>query len=153
MLSFGTTTCEAKSGYGLTTDEELKQLRAIQKLQEGHAVDVVATFMGAHALPSEYKGNRDAYIRLLCEEMIPAVAEQKIAKFCDVFCETGVFNAQESRKILETGRKYGLTPKIHADEIDPIGGSVLAGELGAVSAEHLIVCPPEGISSMAKGAQ
>ena len=89
MLSFGTTTCEAKSGYGLTTDEELKQLRAIQKLQEGHAVDVVATFMGAHALPSEYKGNRDAYIRLLCEEMIPAVAEQKIAKFCDVFCETG----------------------------------------------------------------
>ena len=83
--------------------------------------------------------------------MIPAVAEQKIAKFCDVFCETGVFNAQESRKILETGRKYGLTPKIHADEIDPIGGSVLAGELGAVSAEHLIVCPPEGISSMAKG--
>lgn len=151
MLSFGTTTCEAKSGYGLTTDEELKQLRAIQKLQERHAVDVVATFMGAHALPSEYKGNRDAYIRLLCEEMIPAVAEQKIAKFCDVFCETGVFNAQESRKILETGRKYGLTPKIHADEIDPIGGSVLAGELGAVSAEHLIVCPPEGISSMAKG--
>ena len=105
MLSFGTTTCEAKSGYGLTTDEELKQLRAIQKLQERHAVDVVATFMGAHALPSEYKGNRDAYIRLLCEEMIPAVAEQKIAKFCDVFCETGVFNAQESRKILETGRK------------------------------------------------
>ena len=93
MLSFGTTTCEAKSGYGLTTDEELKQLRAIQKLQEGHAVDVVATFMGAHALPSEYKGNRDAYIRLLCEEMIPAVAEQKIAKFCDVFCETGSWSA------------------------------------------------------------
>ena len=109
MLSFGTTTCEAKSGYGLTTDEELKQLRAIQKLQERHAVDVVATFMGAHALPSEYKGNRDAYIRLLCEEMIPAVAEQKIAKFCDVFCETGVFNAQESRK------NFGNGPQIWPD--------------------------------------
>ena len=151
MLSFGTTTCEAKSGYGLTTDEELKQLRAIQKLQEGHAVDVVATFMGAHALPSEYKGNRDAYIRLLCEEMIPAVAEQKIAKFCDVFCEADTFTVEESRQILEAGLRHGLRPKIHADEIESIGGSQLAGEIGAISAEHLIVCPPEGIASMAKG--
>ena len=151
MMRFGTTTCEAKSGYGLALEHELKQLRAIRRLQEEHPMDVTATFMGAHLVPAEYKQDRAEYIRLVCEEMMPAVKEQGIAKFCDVFCETGVFNAQESRKILETGRKYGLTPKIHADEIDPIGGSVLAGELGAVSAEHLIVCPPEGISSMAKG--
>lgn len=114
-------------------------------------MDIAATFMGAHALPREYKENREGYIDLLCEEMIPAVAAEKLAAFCDVFCETGVFTAQESRRILETGKRYGLVPKIHADEIDPIGGSQLAGEVGAISAEHLIVCPPEGIASMEKG--
>lgn len=151
MLSFGTTTCEAKSGYGLSVEEELKQLRAIRLLNENHPMDLVATFMGAHAVPVAYKENREEYIRLICEEMIPRVAEEKLAKFCDVFCEKGVFSAEESRKILETGKKYGLIPKIHADEIEPIGGSVLAGQIGAISAEHLIVCPPEGIASMAKG--
>ena len=151
MMSFGTTTCEAKSGYGLNTSEELKQLQVIRRLQECHPMDITATFMGGHALPAEYKEHREEYIRLLCEEMIPAAAEQGVARFCDVFCETGVFTAGESREILETGRRYGLVPKIHADEIDAIGGSVLAGEVGAVSAEHLIVCPPEGIASMAKG--
>lgn len=150
MLHFGTTTCEAKSGYGLALDEELKQLRAIRELNRRHAIDLVPTFLGAHALPTEYKDDREEYLRILCEEMIPAVAEQKLAKYCDVFCETGVFTAEESRRILEQGKKYGLLPKIHADEIDPIGGSQLAGEIGAVSAEHLIVCPPEGIASMAK---
>ncbi|MBQ7871076.1 MAG: imidazolonepropionase [Oscillospiraceae bacterium] len=151
MLAFGTTTCEAKSGYGLDTAEELKQLRAIRDLNERHPIDLVPTFMGAHALPKEYKENREAYLRLLCEEMIPAVAREGLARFCDVFCETGVFTPEESRRILETGRAHGLQPKIHADEIDAIGGSQLAGSLRAVSAEHLIVCPPEGIEAMAQG--
>lgn len=151
MLALGTTTCEAKSGYGLETAEELKQLRAIRDLQTSHPMDIAATFMGAHALPQEYKESREAYIDLLCEEMIPAVASEKLATFCDVFCETGVFTAEESRRILEAGKRWGLIPKIHADEIDPIGGSQLAGEIGAISAEHLIVCPTEGIASMARG--
>lgn len=151
MLALGTTTCEAKSGYGLETAEELKQLRAIRDLQASHLMDIAATFMGAHALPQEYKENREAYIDLLCEEMIPAVAKEKLATFCDVFCETGVFTAEESRRILESAKRWGLIPKIHADEIDPIGGSQLAGEIGAISAEHLIVCPTEGIASMARG--
>lgn len=151
MLALGTTTCEAKSGYGLETAEELKQLRAIRDLQTSHPMDIAATFMGAHALPQEYKESREAYIDLLCEEMIPAVASEKLATFCDVFCETGVFTAEESRRILEAGKRWGLIPKIHADEIDPIGGSQLAGEIGAISAEHLIVCPTDGIASMAKG--
>lgn len=151
MLRFGTTTCEAKSGYGLNLDDEMKQLRALRAVHARHPIDLVPTFMGAHAVPEEYKDSREAYLDLLCNKMIPAVAEEKLAKFCDVFCETGVFTAEESRRILEAGKKYGLLPKIHADEIDPIGGSVLAGEVGAVSAEHLIVCPPEGIASMARG--
>ena len=151
MLRFGTTTCEAKSGYGLTTEEECKQLRAIRSLDRRHPIDLVATFMGAHALPQAYKENREAYVSLVCEEMIPRAAEEQLAEFCDVFCETGVFTAEESRRILEAGKRYGLRPKIHADEIDPIGGSQLAGEIGAVSAEHLIVCPEEGIASMARG--
>ncbi len=150
MLSFGTTTCEAKSGYGLDLEEELKQLRAIKLLNAQHPIDLVATFMGAHAVPKEYKEDREAYIRLICEEMIPAVAAEKLAEFCDVFCETGVFTPEESEKILNAGKRCGLTPKIHADEIDPIGGSQLAGKIGAISAEHLIVCPDEGIEAMAK---
>ena len=150
MLSLGVTTVEAKSGYGLDMDNELKQLRAIRRLNETHPVDLVPTFLGAHAVPKEYKADREGYIRLLCEEVIPAVAEEKLAEFCDVFCETGVFSAQESQTILEAGKRYGLIPKIHADEIDPIGGSQLTEAVGAISAEHLIVCPPEGIAAMAK---
>ena len=150
MLSLGVTTVEAKSGYGLDMDNELKQLRAIRRLSETHPVDLVPTFLGAHAVPKEYKADREGYIRLLCQEIIPAVAEGKLAEFCDVFCETGVFSAQESQTILEAGKRYGLIPKIHADEIDPIGGSQLTEAVGAISAEHLIVCPPEGIAAMAK---
>ena len=150
MLGLGVTTVEAKSGYGLDLETELKQLRVIQKLNEEHAVDLAATFLGAHALPVEYKEDRDGYLRLLCEKVIPAVAEEKLAEFCDVFCETGVFTAEESRRILDCGKRYGLIPKIHADEIDPIGGSQLTAEVGAISAEHLIVCPPDGIEAMAK---
>ena len=151
MLRFGTTTCEAKSGYGLATEHELKALRVIRDLDERHPIDLVATFMGAHLVPAEYKQDREAYVRLVCEEMMPKVKEQGIAKFCDVFCEADTFTVEEARTILEAGLKYGLRPKIHADEIEAIGGSQLAGEIGAISAEHLIVCPPEGIASMAKG--
>ena len=151
MLSFGTTTVEAKSGYGLSTAEELKQLRVIRRLSESSRLDIMSTFMGAHALPPEYKDRRDDYVNLICDEMIPAVAEKQLAAFCDVFCETGVFTAEEAGRILETGRRYGLIPKIHADEIDPIGGSQLAGALGAISAEHLIVCPDAGIEALARG--
>lgn len=150
MLSLGVTTVEAKSGYGLDLTNELKQLRAIRRLDAEHPIDLVPTFLGAHAVPGEYKEDREGYIRLLCEEVIPAVAREGLAEFCDVFCETGVFSAQESKVILEAGKKWGLIPKIHADEIDPIGGSELTEEVGAISAEHLIVCPPEGIAAMAK---
>ncbi len=151
MMQLGVTTAEAKSGYGLDTENELKLLRVIRALQENHPMDVVSTFLGAHAIPKEYKSDKDEFVRILCEEMIPAVAEQELAKFCDVFCETGFFTAEDSRKILEVGKKYGMIPKIHADEIEPIGGSQLTCEVGAISAEHLIVCPPEGIAAMAKG--
>ena len=151
MLSFGTTTCEAKSGYGLCLEEEMKQLRAIKLLNETHPIDLVPTLMGAHALPQQYKDSREEFVRIVCEEMIPAAAKEKLAKYCDVFCETGAFTVEESEKILTAAKAHGLIPKIHADEIDPIGGSQLAGEVGAISAEHLIVCPPEGIESMAKG--
>lgn len=151
MLCFGTTSCEAKSGYGLSTEEELKQLRVIRRLNETHKIDIMSTFMGAHAVPPEYLDRRTDYVNLICDEMIPAVAQEKLAAFCDVFCETGVFTADESRHILEAGKRHGMIPKIHADEIDPIGGSQLAGEIQAISAEHLIVCPDEGIESLARG--
>ena len=151
MFALGVTTCEAKSGYGLALEHERKQLRAIRRLQETHPMDIAATFMGAHLVPAEYKNDRAAYVRLVCGEMIPAVAREGLAEFCDVFCEADTFTAEESRQILEAGLRHGLRPKIHADEIEAIGGSQLAGELGAVSAEHLIVCPPEGIESLARG--
>ncbi len=151
MLSFGTTTVEAKSGYGLATEHELKALQVIKNLNDRHPMDIVATFMGAHLVPKEYKENRAEYIRLVCEEMLPLVAQQGIARYNDVFCEADTFDVAEARQILEAGKKYGLRPKIHADEIEAIGGSDLAGELGAISAEHLIVCPPEGIEALAKG--
>ena len=150
MLRLGVTTAEAKSGYGLDLETELRQLRAIRRLNGEQPVELAATFLGAHAVPEEYKSDREAYIRLLCDEVIPAVAREKLAEFCDVFCETGVFSAEESRRILEAGKAHGLIPKIHADEIDPIGGSQLTETVGAISAEHLIVCPPEGIDAMAR---
>lgn len=151
MMSFGVTTCEAKSGYGLATEHELKALQVIENLSRRHPMDIVPTFMGAHLVPAEYKQDREAYIRLVCEEMIPKVKEQGIARYCDVFCEADTFTVEESRRILEAGRQYGLIPKIHADEIEAIGGSQLAEEVSAISAEHLIVCPPEGIASLARG--
>lgn len=151
MLALGVTTCEAKSGYGLDTETELKQLRAAKALNKKQPVELVSTFLGAHALPQEYKEDREGYIRLLTEELIPQVAKEGLAEFCDVFCETGVFTAQESETILRAGQAHGLGAKIHADEIDAIGGSTLAGNIGAISAEHLIAADEAGIQAMAKG--
>lgn len=151
MLQMGVTSCEIKSGYGLDTQTEIKQLEAIAELNRAHPMDISATFLGAHAVPDEFKSNREAYIDLLCNEMIPLVAEKKLAQYCDVFCETGVFDVAESRRILEAGKKHGLIPKIHADEIDAFGGAELAGEIGAISAEHLIASVEGGMQAMKKG--
>jgi len=150
MLALGTTTCEAKSGYGLAMEHELKQLRVNRRLNELQPVELVSTFLGAHALPEEYKQDRDAYVDLIVNEMIPTVAEQGLAEFCDVFCETGVFTPEETVRILQAGQQHGLAPKIHADEIDPIGGLELASALPAVSAEHLIASQDSGIAAMAE---
>ena len=151
MLSLGTTTCECKSGYGLDLETELRQLRAVKRLNGSQPVELVSTFLGAHALPPEYAGNREGYVKLLTDTVIPQVAKEGLAEYCDVFCETGVFDRKEAEQILRAGQKYGLRSKIHADEIDAIGGSQLAGELRAVSAEHLIAAPDAGIASMAAG--
>ena len=148
MLKHGVTTVEIKSGYGLDRETELRQLKDIKKLREELPLDLVSTYLGAHALPPEYKDNREGYISLMCEEIIPEIAREGLAEFCDVFCETGVFTAEETRRILEAGKKYGLRPKIHADEIDAIGGSELSKEVGAVSCEHLIRCRKSGIQAM-----
>ncbi len=149
ILSLGTTTCETKSGYGLNLEDELKQLRVAKALNDAQPIDLVSTFMGAHAIPEEYKQHPEEYVDLLINEIIPVVAKEKLAEFCDIFCETAVFNPEQSRRILLAAQQHGLPSKIHADEIDPIGGSQLAGEVKAVSAEHLIAAPDEGIDSMA----
>ena len=151
MLHHGTTTCEAKSGYGLDLQTELKQLRVAQALNVMQPLRLVSTFMGAHAFPEEYKDDREAYIKLLIHEILPEVVSKKLAVFCDVFCETGVFSVGEARRVLTAAKALGLKPKIHADEINAIGGSELAGEIGAISAEHLIEAKDTGISAMAAG--
>ena len=151
MLNMGITTCEAKSGYGLDMENELKMLEVIKALGEKHPMDVVPTFMGAHAIPPEYEGRGDEYIEMLCSEVIPEVRKRGLAEFCDGFCEDSVFNAEQSRKYMEKAREYGFELKIHADEIEDIGGSRLAGELEAVSAEHLIAAGESGMDSMAAG--
>lgn len=149
MLRLGVTTCEAKSGYGLDLDTEVKMLSVIRDLDASHPMDLVATFMGAHAVPPEYEGRGDAYIELLCQEMIPYVKEHGLAEFCDVFCEDSVFDVKQSRRYLQCARDHGLGLKIHADEIEEIGGSQLAGQMGAVSAEHLIAIGEKGMDAMA----
>lgn len=151
MLALGITTCEAKSGYGLDMENELKMLEVIKELNEKHLMDVVPTFMGAHAVPPEYKGRADEYIDMMCNEVIPEVKKRGLAEFCDVFCEDSVFDAAQSRKYMEAAQENGFDLKIHADEIEDIGGSKLAGEMKAVSAEHLIAAGEEGMDSMAEG--
>ncbi len=151
MLSLGVTTCEAKSGYGLDRQTELRQLAVIRRLGKIQPVELAATYLGAHAVPEEYKGQREDYMRLMTEEMIPLVAREALAEFCDVFCETGVFTAAESETILRAALAHGLKVKIHTDEIDAIGGTELAGALSAVSAEHLIAATDRGIAALAEG--
>jgi imidazolonepropionase len=150
MLSCGTTTCEVKSGYGLNLETELKMLRAAAQLNSGHDVDVVATFLGAHEVPPEFRLRRSDYVDLLVKEMIPEVARSGLAEWCDVFCETGVFTPEESLRVLETGSAHGLKPRIHADELGASGGSSVAARVGARSADHLIYVPAEGIDAMAR---
>lgn len=151
MLSYGVTTVEAKSGYGIDDfGTEIKQMEVAIKLNEDHPVDIVSTFLGAHAIPKKYMDNPDEFINILIEDMIPEVSRRNLAKFCDVFCEKGVFDLEQSRKILEAGLKYGLLPKIHADEIEPMGGAELAAEVGCISADHLVAASDRGIEMMAK---
>jgi len=150
FLLNGVTTIEAKSGYGLTLEDELKQLEVAKKLNEDHALDLVSTFMGAHAVPVAEKDNTDGFVERVIKEMIPEVAEKGLAEFNDVFCERGVFTPEQSRRILEAGKEYGLIPKIHADEIEPFGGAELAAEVGAISADHLLKASDEGIHMMAE---
>lgn len=151
MLSLGTTTCEAKSGYGLNLADEIKQLRAARELNAIQPVEVVSTLMAAHALPPEYQQDRRGFLDLIKQEILPKVTEENLAEFCDVFCEEGVFTVEESKELLLFAQQMGLKSKIHADEIMPIGGSELAGELQAVSAEHLIAIRESGIKALRQG--
>ena len=148
LLHCGTTTCEAKSGYGLETEAELKMLRAIRRLDREHPVDVVATFMGAHEIPLEHRSNRRFYIDQLVRQMIPAAARDGLAEWCDVFCEAGVYTPEESEEILLAGKRHGLKSRIHADELDESGGSLVAAAVGARSADHLLCVGSRGIQAM-----
>lgn len=152
MLLQGTTTAEIKSGYGLATEAEVRLLEAIREADRAHPVAVVPTFLGAHEVPVELRGDRSRYLEMLCQEMIPEVARRKLASFCDVFCEQGVFTVGESRRILETARQHGLKLRLHADELTWTGGAELAGELGARSADHLIFVSGGGIKAMAEAS-
>jgi len=146
MLLHGTTTCEAKSGYGLDTKTEIKILNVQNTLNKIHRVDIVSTFLGAHAIPKEV--DSDEYIDQIIDEMLPKT--KGLADFCDVFCEKGVFTVKQSKKILEAGKKYSLKPKIHADEIVDTGGACLAAEVDAISADHLLMSSDKGLKAMAK---
>jgi len=149
MLEHGTTTIEAKSGYGLTTKDELKMLDVIQRLNQLHSVDVVPTFLGAHAVPPEFFNNPQAYVNLVTEEMIPKVSEKGLAEFCDVSCEKGVFSLEQASRILTAGKNSSLKPKVHADETSLLGGAELAAGIGAVSADNMLFSSDEGIKAMA----
>lgn len=148
LLAQGTTTVEAKSGYGLSLDEERKQLRAATRAGAKSPVEVIPTFLGAHEVPDEYRSRRAEYLALLCGDMIPAVAREGLARFCDVFCDRGVFTVEESRAILECGLAHGLAPKLHADELADVGAAALAAELGAISADHLLHANDAGLRAM-----
>ena len=148
FIKLGTTTVESKSGYGLDTESELKSLRVLDKLNQYLPIDIVPTFLGAHAFPPEYSDNHNGYVELLCNEMIPEVGKQGIAKYCDVFCENGYFNVNQSKQILETAKDYGMIPRLHADEFKDSGAAKLAGEIGAISADHLMAVSDSGIQSL-----
>ena len=150
MLEFGVTTVEEKSGYGLELNTEIKQLKVARVLDKNHPVDLVHTFLGAHAVPEEYKENHKAYIDILVDVMMPKIKDMGLAEFCDVFCEEGVFTIEESEYILQKAKEIGYKLKIHADEIESLGGAELAAKLGCVSADHLMAASDEGIKMMAE---
>jgi imidazolonepropionase len=150
MLSFGVTTAEGKSGYGLDRETEIKQLEVMAYLDQAHYVDVVPTFLGAHAVPEEYKGKTEAFIDFMANEVMAEVAERRLAEFCDIFCEKNVFSVDQSRRLLARAKDLGLQIKLHADEIVQMGGAELAAELGAVSADHLLQASDRGITDLAK---
>lgn len=147
-LSHGTTTMEIKSGYGLSIEAELNQLSAIRYLQEQLPMTIVPTFLGAHDFPPEFAENRDDYVDVVINEMLPEVAKRNLAIFCDVFTDTGYYTVEQSRRILNAGKEYGLIPKIHADELSSFGAGELAGEIGAISADHLLYVSEAGMQSM-----
>ena len=149
LLAHGTTTVEVKSGYGLSLESELDQLSAIGALKSPPSV--VPTFLGAHEVPAEFRSRPDDYVDLVVEEMLPAVVRQGVARFCDVFCEPGVFTVDQSRRILQAAQRLGLGLKLHADEFDSSGGAELAAELGAASADHLAAISDLGIEALAQG--
>jgi imidazolonepropionase len=154
LMAHGTTTIELKSGYGLTLEDELKTLRVIERLRHELPARIVPTFLGAHEIPLEHRGSdadRRRYVEILIHEMIPAVSREGLARFADVFCETGVYTVDESREILSAARKAGLLVKLHADELTSSGGAELAAELGAVSADHLAAISDGGIDALAQG--
>jgi imidazolonepropionase len=150
MLSFGVTTVEGKSGYGLDYDTEIKQLEVMAELDDAHPVDIVKTFLGAHAVPKEYKGRENEFIDYMIESVLPVVAKRNLAEFCDVFCEKNVFSVEQSRRLLCKAQELGLGVKLHADEIVQLGGAELAAELGAVSADHLLQASDVGIQAIAE---
>jgi imidazolonepropionase len=149
MLSFGVTTVEGKSGYGLDRETEIKQLEVMARLNQIHYLDLVPTFLGAHAVPEEYKGKQDAFIDFMAADVLPQVVDQNLAEFCDIFCEKSVFSVEQSRRLLSRAKDLGLKLKLHADEIIQLGGAELAAELGAVSADHLLQASDQGIRDMA----
>jgi imidazolonepropionase len=149
MLANGTTTAEAKSGYGLSLADELKSLRVIKALNATHPIELVPTFLGAHEIPDEYRAQREDYIALLLNEMLPAVSKAQLAEYCDIFCESHVFSLQESRLILSAAKAAGLALRMHADQLTLSGAAALAAELGATTADHLEQIDAAGIAAMA----
>ena len=150
MMHYGTTTVEAKSGYGLTVEDEIKSLRAARELNKIHPIDIIPTFLGAHAIPPEFKGNPNGYVDLIVKEMLPRIAKENLAEFCDVFCEQGIFNVDQTRKIIQAAKEMGLKPQVHIDEIYDTNGASLAVEIGAIQTGHLLNSNDDGLEKMAK---
>jgi len=151
FLQFGTTTIEAKSGYGLSPDSELMSLRLLKELGEEHPLDIVRTFLGAHEYPDEYRDDHEGYIDLIIQRMLPTIVREGLAEFCDVFCEEGVFSVRETRLVLEAAKFLGFGIRLHAEEFKPIGGVQLAAKLGAISADHLTAITEDGIEALIEG--
>lgn len=151
MMKHGTTTVEIKTGYGLTMDAEVRMLEGIHELAQEEMATVVGTFLGAHAIPPEFKADSEGYVRLIIDTMIPYAAKRSLARFCDVFCEKGYFDVRQTEEILLAGKAHGMVPKIHAEELTALGGAELAGRIGAVSADHLEKITPEGIEALRRG--